>query len=146
MKPTFLRFVNISECSSAYPEQNGNPEDEKRELSRPPLPPKLNRSSTNLTRSSTNLIKSTRTLSDLEPSSLHDRYLSNSDFNKNWSDSNLRDSNLPDSSLRDSSLPDSNLRDSTLRSKDSNKNSLNLKQKLSLDLSGKLYIVQTRIF
>ena len=129
-----LTFSNISECvRSGSVERNGNPEP-----CRPPLPPKVNRSSTNLNRNSTNLNrsstnlntssinlnKSNQTLSDLDRSS-YDHYFSNSDLNKNLSDRG----HLPTS---DRCLSDRNLCSESL-----NKNTFNQKQKLSLDLSGK---------
>ena len=136
-----LTFSNISECvQSGSVERNGNLEPY-----RPPLPPKLNRSSTNLDRSSTNLDrsstnlnrgstnlntssinlnKSNQALSDLDRSS-YDRYFSNSDLNKNLSDRG----HLP--------TPDRSLSDRNLCSESLNKNTFNPKQKLSLDLSGK---------
>ena len=114
-----LTSSNISECvRSGSVERNGNPEP-----CRPPLPPKLNRSSTNLNTSSINLNKSNQTLSDLDRSS-YDRYFSNSDLNKNLSDRG----HLPTS---DRCLSDRNLCSESL-----NKNTFNQKQKLSLDLSG----------
>ena len=129
-----LTFSNISECvQSGSVERNGNLEP-----CRPPLPPKLNRSSTNLDRSSTNLNrgstnlntssinlnKSNKALSDLDRSS-YDRYFSNSDLNKNLSDRG----HLP--------TPDRCLSARNLCSESLNKNIFNPKQKLSLDLSGK---------